>query len=86
MEEWYLVHLKKIHEGTPWRGSRTILYFIVTKQISLHLCCNGDQVYNRYKIKQIKKYLDDNGTEVKPKHFSQRGMIYTSGCDPRQEM
>ena len=37
-------------------------------------------------MKQTKKYLDDDGTGVKPKHFLQRGMRYTSGCDQIQQM
>ena len=37
-------------------------------------------------IKQTKYYLDDDGTGVKPKHFLHRGMIYTPGYDPKQQM
>ena len=33
-----------------------------------------------------KTYLDDNGTGVKPKNFLQRGMRYTSGYDPIQQI
>ena len=32
------------------------------------------------------KYLGDDGTAVKQKHFIQIGMRYTSGDDPIQEM
>ena len=32
------------------------------------------------------KYLDDDGTGVKPKHFLQRKIRYTSGGDQIQEM
>ena len=32
------------------------------------------------------KYLDDDGTGVKPKNFLQRGMRYTSIGDPIQEI
>ena len=37
-------------------------------------------------MKQTKKYLDDDGTEVKPKTFLQRVMRYKSGCDQIQKM
>ena len=37
-------------------------------------------------MKQTNKYLDDDGTGVKPKHFLQKGMIYTSGCDQMQQV
>ena len=38
------------------------------------------------KIKQKKNYLDDDDTEVKLKHFLQRGMRYKSGYDPKHKM
>ena len=33
-------------------------------------------------IKQTKKYLNDDGTRVKPKDFLQRGTRYTPGYYP----
>ena len=39
-----------------------------------------------YQLNRKNIYLDDDGTEVKPKHFLQRGMRYTSGCYPIQQM
>ena len=36
--------------------------------------------------KTDKKYLGDDGTGVKSKHFLERRLRYTSGCDPIQEM
>ena len=39
---------KKSHEGTLWSGYRTIISFIIKKEISLHLFHHGDWFYNRY--------------------------------------
>ena len=80
-----MVYLEKIHEGDIWRWHRAVISFILAKQIFLHFYRHGDPFYERYINETEKKYLDDNGTGMKPKHFLQRGMRYTSGCDPRQQ-
>ena len=59
------------HEGSLWRGHRVLIYFIITFCF-VHLIRNGDRFYNWYINSKIRtKYLDDDGTGVKPKHFSQ---------------
>ena len=35
-------------EGILWSGYRAVISFILTKQIFLHLFCNGNRFYNRY--------------------------------------
>ena len=59
---------KKFHEGTIWSGYRAVIHFILTKQIFLHFFCHGDRFYYLY-INTIAKlkYLDDDGSGVKPK-------------------
>ena len=37
---------KIFHEGTLWSGYRFVIYFILTKQIFLHLFRHGDRFYN----------------------------------------
>ena len=39
---------KVFHEGTLWSGYRTLISFILAKQIFLHLFRHGDRFYNRY--------------------------------------
>ena len=39
---------EKMHEGTLWRGPRVLIYFILTKQIFLHIYLHGDCFYNQY--------------------------------------
>ena len=46
---------KKIHEGTLWRGHRSVISFILTKQIFLHFYHRGDRFYNWYINKTDKK-------------------------------
>ena len=47
-----------------------ILYY---KKTIVHFICRGGWLYNRYINSTIRtKYLDDDGTGVKPKHFSQK--------------
>ena len=75
------------HEGTLWTGYRTVIYFILTKQVFLHLFCHGDSYYNRYtNTTDNLKYLDDDGSGVKPRHFLQRGMKWKSFGEPLQAM
>ena len=78
---------KCFHGGTLWRGPRAVIYFILTKYIFLHFYHNRDQFYNRYINKTDKtKYIDGDGTGVKPKHFTKTGMRYSSGYDSIQKM
>ena len=39
---------KVFHEGTLWSGYRAVIFFILTKQIFLHLFHHGNHFYNRY--------------------------------------
>ena len=44
-------------------------------QCPLHFFCHGGRFYNRYiNTADKKKYLDDDGSGVKPNHLLQRGM------------
>ena len=75
------------HKGTRWRGSIAVISFILTKQIFLNVYCHGDWFYNQYIDKIDKtKYLNDDGTGVKQKHFKKTGMGCSSGYDPIQQM
>ena len=57
-------------EGYLWRGNIAVISFIISKQILEHLFCHGDRFYNQYINTTIRtKYIDDNGTGVKPKQF-----------------
>ena len=49
---------------------------------------HGDRFYNWYINKKIKtKYLDDNGSGAKPKHFfTKTGIRSSFGYDPTQQM
>ena len=78
---------KVFHEGTLWIGYRSIISFILTKQIFLNFFRHGDWFYNRY-INKIDKlmYLDHDGSGVKPKNFLQRRMVCTSFADTLQAM
>ena len=60
---------KVFHEGTIWSGYRSVIFFVLTKQIFLHLFRHGDRFYDRY-INTIDrlKYLDDDVSGVKPKN------------------
>ena len=40
--------LKKINEGTLWRGNRSVTSFILLKQIFLNFYRHRDQFYNLY--------------------------------------
>ena len=61
------------HVGTLWRGPIVVISFIPTKQNFAHLYHHGDRFYNWCINKTIKtKYPDDNGSGVKPRHFSQK--------------
>ena len=76
---------KVFHEGTLWSGYRAVIYFILRK-IFLHFFCNRDQFYKRYINTTEKKYLEDDGSGVKPKHFLQRRIKCISFGDPLQAM
>ena len=71
--------------GRKSTTTTTVISFILTREIFLHLYRHGDRFYNRYINKTEKRYLDDDDTGMKPKHFLQRGSRYTSGCDPIQK-
>ena len=63
---------EKNHEGTIWRGTRAVISVIISKNIFVHFYLRGGRFYNQYINKQIKtKYLDDDGSGVKPNFFSQ---------------
>ena len=72
-----------MHEGARWRGPRTVIFFIVTKKIFLHIYHHGDRFYNQYINKTDKtKYLGDDGSGVKPKHFfTKTGIIFSTGSN-----
>ena len=71
---------KIFHEGTLWRGNIFVISFILTKQIFLHLHRHRDRLYKQYINKtDRKRYLYYYNTRVKPEHYLQRGIIYTSG-------
>ena len=62
-EKWSL-------EGTLWRGPRAVISYILTKQIFVQFYRHGNWFYNWYINKTTEiKYLDDDGSGVKPKHF-----------------
>ena len=87
MEEEYSVHQKKIHEGTLWSGYIAVISFILKKEIFLQFFRHGDQFYNQcINTTDKKKSLDDDGSEVKPKYFLQRGMRCISFGDPLHEL
>ena len=65
---------KIYHEVTLWSGYRSVIYFILTKQIFSHFFRHGDQFYNKYINAADKKNLDDDGSGVKPNHSLQRRM------------
>ena len=79
---------QKNYEGTLWRGPRAIVSFIFKKQIFLYFYRHGDRFYDRYINKIDKtKYLDDDGSGVKPKHFFIETGIRRSPCsDPAKQM
>ena len=61
---------EKNHEGTLCRGPRAVISLILTKQIFLHFYRHEDWFYDQYINKTDKtKYLDDDGSGMKPKHF-----------------
>ena len=83
-----MVNLKNNHEGNIWREPRAVISFIIKKQILLHFYCHGDRCYNRYieRKKRQNNNLDNDDTGVKPEHFLQILMRYTSGYDPIQQI
>ena len=48
---------KVFHEGTLWSGYRSVISFILTKQIFLHFYCHTNQFYDRYLNLVNKKYI-----------------------------
>ena len=57
------------HEGSIWTGHRAILSFILQKSTFLRFVNHGNKFYNRYiKYDGRTKYIDDNGSSVKPKY------------------
>ena len=73
---------KNYHEGTLWRGSRSVISFIITKQICVHFYHHGDRFYNIYiKIKNKTKYLDEDGCGLKHIFFANTGMRSSYGYD-----
>ena len=73
------------HENILWRGTRAVIYFILTKQVFLHFYRHGDWFYNRYIDKKRKNRLDDDDTGLKPV-FLQKGMRYTLGYNPINQL
>ena len=62
--------LKKINEGTLWRGNRSVTPFILLKQIFLNFYRHRYQFYNLYINKTDKKwYLDDDIAGAKQKSY-----------------
>ena len=60
------------HEVSLWRGQRSVIYFILTKQVFMHFIHHWDRFYYTYINSTIRnKYFEDNGTGLKPKHFYQ---------------
>ena len=79
--------MKKIHKGTLWSGYRAVITSILAKQIFPHLFRHRDRFYKRYiNTTDKKKYLDDDGSGVKPKHFLQRRTRCISFGDPIYEL
>ena len=77
----------KINEGTLWSGYRSIISFILTKQIFLHFYRHTNQFYDRYlNLVNRKNYIDDDGSGEKPKLEIQRRFMKYSCCDPLQAM
>ena len=78
---------KCFHEGTLWRGRMAVISFILTKQIFVYFYRHGDRFYSQYINKTIKtKYLDDDGSGVKPILFY-KNRIRSSFCyDPIGQM
>ena len=78
---------KVLHEGTLWSGYRAVISFILTKQIFLHFFCHGNRFYNQYLNSVDKrKYLDDDGSGVKPNNALQIIKKKYSCCDPLKSM
>ena len=59
---------QKYHEGYILNGHRAVLYFILHKTMFLHSIHHGTKFYDRYiKSNRRTKYVDDDGSGVKPK-------------------
>ena len=58
------------HEISLWRGHISVIYFILTKQCFVHVISQLDIFYKQYIKSEIRaKYLDDDGTSMKPKQY-----------------
>ena len=56
---------KVFHEGTMWSGYRSVIYFILTKQIFLHFFRHKHYFYDRYiNSANRKKYIDRDGSSA----------------------
>ena len=78
---------KYFHGGSLWRGHISVIYFILTKQIFLHLYFHDDWFYNLYINKTINtKYLDDNSSGAKPFFFTKTGIRCSFGYSSRSKM
>ena len=78
---------KVFHESTLWSGYRSVISFILTKQIFLHFYRHANQFYDRY-LDSINRnnYIDDDGSGEKPKLEIQRRFMKYSCCDLLQAM
>ena len=75
------------HGGSLQIEHRAVIYFIIKKQIFLHFFRHEDIFYNLYIYSTIRtKYLDDNGTGVKPNHFSQKQRRRNFSYSSRDQM
>ena len=78
---------KVFHEGTLWSGYRSLISFILTKQIFLHFCRHQDQFYDRYlNLVNNKNYIDDEFSGGKPKLEIIRRHVKYSCYNPLQSM
>ena len=68
---------KCFHKCTVWRAPRALISFSLYKHIFLNFCCHGDWFYNRDINKATKtKFLDDNGSGVKPTPSKNRNKTF----------
>ena len=78
------------HEGTQWSGFRSVISFILTKQIFRHFYRHNNVFYDRYiNSSNLKNYIDCDGEEhVNPKIRNKKRIrnFEHSGYDPIQAM
>ena len=77
---------KAFHEGTLWSGYRAVISFILTKFFPTFLSPWESVLWPISKFISKKKYIDDDGSEEKPKFVLQRRLIKYSCYDPIQAM